>query len=180
MTPLSKPLWLLDVDGVCNAIDPKPKHVAAWGEYSKAVVTMNGKSIYQISFSSTLMTAISELIEDGLVEVQWLTTWQDDANGQLREALGLPRLKVASTREEYLDSGAMWWKLRTAKRVAMDRPLIWTDDDLQNDEASRWVTERPWPTLAIAPSYRGGIQPKELEAIYAFLSAHAERASTEP
>lgn len=169
-----KPLWLLDVDGVLNAIEPKPKHVTAWDGYEHADVRAD-RSTYRISYAPTLVLGIRELIEDGNVEVMWLTTWQEHANEALRKLFGFPELAIASTREDFLSPAATWWKLTVAKRVAKDRPLIWTDDDLQNDEGARWVTERPWPTLAIAPSYRGGLQPTEFQMIYDFISAHAER-----
>lgn len=170
------PLWLLDVDGVLNAIEPKNKHRNAWGRYEKQRVDGG----FEITWAPALITGIREMIEDGLVEVQWLTTWMHLANGGLRVLLDLPELPVAATMDEFRRGNHTvdWWKLAAAKRVAGQRPLIWTDDDLAgSDDARLWVTERPWPTLAICPSYRGGLQPEEFQKIYDFaISARARTA----
>lgn len=156
---------------------PKTKHEQAWGHYERHEVDV-GDHRLRITFAPALIQGIRELIEDDLVEVQWLTTWMELANRGLRALLDLPELSVAATVEEFRgrEHRLGWWKLVTAKRVSGQRSLIWTDDDLaSSQDAGFWVTNRTWPTLAICPSYRGGLQPKEFQRIYDFaVSARAQ------
>lgn len=164
-----------------NATEPKPKHHRNWGKYLKAdvAITEAGHDHIRITYAPALLEAIRELVNEKLVEIQWLTTWEGMANFGLAELIGVGRFPVANTREERLadHSKISWWKFSVAKRLAGQRPLIWTDDDLAGDPDARiWVTSRSWPTLAIAPSYRGGLQPREMDRIRDFaLSACAER-----
>lgn len=159
------PLWLLDVDGVINALNPKNKHVRAWGGYASARVG------FQIRYSPVLISRITGVVESDQAEIRWLTTWEREANTIPVPALGLPQLQVVSRAGHY---GEGWWKLSAAQGVAGEHPLIWTDDDiLQHYRAKQWLRAREAPTLGIAPSRRGGLQPQEMDLIEQFVRAYA-------
>jgi hypothetical protein len=159
---VTAPVWLLDVDGVVNALDPG---VTAWPDFR----TFRARG-FVIRFSPTLLGRIADLHSAGRVEVQWLTTWWDSANAYLAEEFGLPELGVANTEEEFAFRGG-WWKLPVAQRLAAaGRRLVWTDDDLDHvDDATAWVREQHGRVLALSPNTYVGLTPEDLAAVEAWL-----------
>jgi len=161
------PLWLLDVDGVINAVCGT---VPPGYERRR----ING---FQITWPTEIVARMRQLHETGAVEIRWLTTWCDDAASKIAPGLGLPLDCVVEGSADHLDpeNRYVWWKSVTAKRLSdaePDRPLIWTDDDLDYAEIQGevdWLRDRTGPTLAIAPDVRQGITPKLMAKIEAFL-----------
>lgn len=92
MTP--RPLWLLDVDGVLNAVTGKPDR-SVWPDWRAGVATADRQD-WPIWYSRTVTETVRRVHEQGLAEVQWLTTWGAWANGSLRHLLDLPELAVAA------------------------------------------------------------------------------------
>ncbi len=93
--PTATPLLLLDVDGVVNALD----EVAArdtWPDLRRGSASALG-SRWPILYAPFVLQTLGGWHRDGLVELQWLTTWGCAANGELRLLLGLPELAVAGT-----------------------------------------------------------------------------------
>lgn len=160
---METPIWLLDVDGVLNAVCYPDRPPRTWQRWRSGIASAGGER-FMITFAPELMAGIRELHEAGAVEVRWLTTWAREANDGLRELLELPAFPVAGE-PEY--AGA-WWKLPCAVRAAEeDRPLIWTDDDLDASVAARrWAADVG--VLAIAPDPAIGLTPADLDAIRTF------------
>lgn len=154
-----RPILLLDVDGVLNAVtDTDPRTWSDW-----LVSRANG---FPIRWSPAMIAALCRLSER--VEMRWLTTWWDMT--ERLEFLGLPPMEVANTREEYQARGGPmhWWKLDVAKRVyAEGRPVIWIDDDLAHDQAALdWGRSLPKGTLlGISPATFRGITPRTIKEI---------------
>ena len=148
-----RPLWLLDVDGVINAVGPPTDADVEWSTGS----AIANERRWPIRWSPQVVAEVRRLHESGVVEVAWLTTWGDEANDSLGDILGLPQLRVAGTRPRPgelpaspLPAGAAthaaatgaagadhetgrWWKLdvvRTQLAAEPKRRLVWTDDDL--------------------------------------------------
>lgn len=168
----SRPILLLDVDGVLNAVTlSDPDTWPTW-----RVTQANG---FPIRWSPDMIAALVRLSER--VEIRWLTTWWADTHHL--DFLGLPPCEVANTRDEYLDRDGgplSWWKLTTAKRVyAEGRPVIWIDDDLRFDKAAmEWGRSLPSGTLlGISPDTERGITPDLIREIEAWLD---ERDATAP
>jgi hypothetical protein len=90
--PPLPPLWLLDVDGVLNAVTRSPDR-AIWPDWRRGRAVADGVA-WSICFSPSATRAIRTLHESGLVEVRWLTTWREYANAELRRLLDLPELAV--------------------------------------------------------------------------------------
>lgn len=163
------PIWLLDVDGVLNAVTHVPDE-RVWRDYRSGFATAASRR-WPITWSPTVVRAVRRVHETRAAEVLWLTTWDDHANGDLADLLGLPRLPLAGRAlETRAEAPHGWWKLQVARRIHEqdpDRPLLWTDDDLSYDaEAAEWISSRG---LGISPHTACGLEPAHLEDIAAFV-----------
>ena len=186
------PIWLLDVDGVLNALpwrgatDWTGLPSKSWDDYlvghaspDPADADRGPKGGYTITYSPELMRRIRELHESGAVEVRWLTTWGRGANLELRELLDLPEFVVAGEPDVLSGfAGApahRWWKFDDARRVREaepDRPIIWTDDDLVHvSEACEWAKAEG--VFAISTDDTRGITPVDFDNIVAFIERKA-------
>src|SRR5687768_389378 len=86
------PIWLLDVDGVINASRP------GWGAAPRTGYAYAGRSEFKIRWAPALLQRIRKLHSEGLVEIQWCTTWCAFAD-QLERLFKLPPLGRAFTEE---------------------------------------------------------------------------------
>ncbi|MFK3983878.1 hypothetical protein ACI2K4_26290 [Micromonospora sp. NPDC050397] len=182
------PVWLLDVDGVVNAISRRPDR-SVWPRDRWVSGTAVSAGIeWPILAAQPVLDFIREVHERGRAEVRWHTTWQHDAL-HLAELLGLPTFATQEApefaeREQGLAGAAPvsvgrgWWKYPAAERVVRDerRPLVWTDDDAtwelrghdNGEELARLA-----PTLIVSPPAHTGLTPKHLRNIDAFLAIQA-------
>lgn len=160
-----KPIWLLDVDGVMNAVQMPgkvPTGPGMWTEWE--MTSANG---FGITWSPQLVKRMNDLVVADKVEIVWLTTWWDNI-----EDLPFPDwhgFRVANTREEYL-SHVSWWKLPVVQRLySPDQKMVWTDDDIDYDrEAVDWLTGKH-NILPICPKTLIGITPNHMDKIEEFL-----------
>lgn len=177
------PVWLLDVDGVINKIGENPD-ASIWPKDQWSVGTARcGGEDWPILWAQPVIEFIKYAHESGRVEVRWHTTWQHEATA-IEDLCGLPKFAVAHAPEfdnpsqhaarAILDGLPRWWKLPAALRVVRDeqRPLIWTDDDINPELGSRYPIDNlkeHAPTLAISPNQYTGLTPKHLRQIAAWL-----------
>lgn len=188
---MSRPLVLLDVDGVLNAMQPGD----AWPDWQVGQAVADGRS-YRIRWSPSVVTRVLRWAE--VSDVQWLTTWGHDANRSLRHLLGMPELPVAgSYDDERSDAGqpdpapagsdahaevapaapdqltGRWWKFDVVRRLVHDdpgRPLVWLDDDLLGAlDMMAWTREHASASLLVAPDLGSGLVGADLDAVDAFL-----------
>lgn len=172
------PLWLLDVDGVLNAVVADVPHL-----YERLRADAAGRG-WNITYDPAIIKRIADLHVSGRVEVRWLTTWCQDAATSLAPALGLPPFVVEGVPEFYRRHGIdRWWKSPAAKALSdaePERALIWTDDDLDYSERVGdvpWLAQRTGPTLALAPNPRTGLTADNLDRIEAFIARVREVAA---
>ncbi|MDP9183414.1 MAG: HAD domain-containing protein [Actinomycetota bacterium] len=186
------PLLLLDVDGVLNALADYDEHLEVWPDWKSGHATADGTS-WPITWAPEVIGQLRTWHESGSVELQWLTTWGHDANGELRELLGLPGLAVAGTYDDGLpainDPAAtshadvapaapdpltgQWWKYDVVLKVLQEHPervIIWVDDEL-HDGTSRF---RQWAdqhdrVLAVGPDPRSGLASHDVLRIMEIL-----------
>lgn len=168
------PLWLLDVDGVLNAL-----RLDDLDGYEQC--DARG---FRITYNPAIIRRIRDLHESGRVEVRWLTTWCDHAPIHIAPPLGLPDFKVEGAADHVdPDNVWTWWKTITAQRLSdaePDRPLIWTDDDLSYGEKRlevEWLRERTAPTLALSPNASTGLTASNLDRIERFIERAEQRAA---
>ena len=190
-----RPLLLLDVDGVLNAVTAAPDP-AVWPDWAQGTASAAGRT-WPIHWSPSVVAAVLRWRE--AADVQWLTTWGHEANAGLRELLGLPELPVAGTHADAdfppdpgepdpLLPGALagvtpaapdeltgrWWKFDLVRRLVRSDPsrtLVWVDDDLAGQAEVRAWMERESRSLLVVPSPRTGLSPDDLAAVDAFLQA---------
>src|SRR3954452_2646480 len=138
------PILLLDVDGVLNAAR---LHLPDGWQRG----TFNG---FVLSWDPTVTARLRELHESGRVEIQWLSTWTENADELLAEPMGLPRGLRVHARPGVestgfggqLRGGSGWWKLGAAMAVAEEEPgrrIVWIDDDLASRRTTSWSGSAP-------------------------------------
>jgi hypothetical protein len=154
-----KPVWLLDVDGVVNAFDPRwerePLH--------QDVVDEHGRT-FLICWAPELLERIRALIDAEAVEVRWASTWCGWTEG-LERAFGLPALPSAFAVPDGRYVGDV--KLAAVRAVlAEGRRLIWTDD-METPEVGPLFDELTADGRAF-PSAVQGLCPEDMDAIEAF------------
>jgi hypothetical protein len=193
-----RPLWLLDVDGVVNAVVKRPDR-GVWRDWRRGTASADGVE-WPIWFSPTVAGTVARLHSTGVVEVRWLTTWGAQANGELRALLGMPELEVAGepphvtsadgagshgeavaraeSAAEPDDEPSAWWKLEAVQRIVQrepDRPVIWTDDDLSGErDAVAWVERNVPRRLLLSPRPNLGLTPRQLRAIRSYCGDWAQ------
>lgn len=181
-----RPLLLLDVDGVLNALPETPDDLLVWPEWSSGWARA-GASRYPITFAPEVVARLHAWHESGDLELQWLTTWGHDANDELRELLGLPCLTVAGT---YQDAGAptstagashaavapaapdpltgRWWKYDVVQRVLREnsgRTVLWVDDELRRPSSFREWAKDQGSIVPVGPDPRCGLTTEDLDVI---------------
>jgi hypothetical protein len=165
-------VWLLDLDGVVNALaDEPPTKVwpaAAWIEVE--VEGAHGLH-WPIRAARPVVDFIWLVHETGRAEVRWHSTWQQHANAVGR-ALGLPEFPVHRA-PEFDEPEEKWWKLPGARRVLGEegRGLLWTDDDTgaEMSRAERAGLKSLGPLLIVCPDTMTGLNHRQLRRIDAFL-----------
>lgn len=183
---MPRPLVLLDVDGVLNALRPGD----AWPDWQFGQAVADGRT-YRISWSPSVVARVLRWAE--VADVQWLTTWGHDANRSLRHLLGMPELPVAGTytdagQPDRISSGAdshaeaapaapdqltgRWWKFDVVRRLVHtepERPLVWLDDDLLGaTDMVAWTRDHA-TALLVVPDPGPGLVADDLEPVDAFL-----------
>jgi hypothetical protein len=163
---VEKPVWLLDVDGVINAIKP------GWGAApSRALVwSAADQTSYLLRWAPTLVDRIRALVLTGKAEVRWCTTWCPEAE-RLEALWHLPELD-RSLDADPMPRGPQCWPLKqeAARAVlAAGHRLIWTDDEaLPPEGPERDDLTANGRALLIAPRAARGLQPADLDLIEKF------------
>ena len=93
----SKPLVLLDVDGVINDIELIGEETGQWDSH---VIVSHGYHVVIPDYMPELIQRIC-----ALTEVHWCTTWRDRANDEIAQHLGIGPLPVVDdgTDRRYVD-----------------------------------------------------------------------------
>ena len=167
-----RPVLLLDVDGVLNAVRRDLPEGWRRGTFAG----------YVLSWDPTVVERLRTLHETGRVELQWLTTWAEMADRLLAEPLGLPRGLRTHARPEVAPTGfggrlgavAGWWKLAAARAVAAAEPgrrIVWIDDDLADQAADtrEWLVANG-QVLVVAPAVATGLTHAELDRVESWLA----------
>lgn len=151
----TRPVWLLDVDGVINA----RRH--AWpSRIARTTLAVDGES-YPLAWSPALVDRVRAHAVGGQVQIVWATSWCPHAD-RLEELWDLPPLARAWGVAHGTDD-----ELEVAKRNAFAAAadtgrVIWTDDEHAPNTRTDAI-------LGIRPHPKGGLGPADLDDIEAFL-----------
>lgn len=164
----SRPVWLLDVDGVLNAADP------GWDSPAQGGVAVAYGTAFRLRWAPDLVARIVRLHRTGSVEVRWATTWVDEI-AQVEQLLRLPRFPTAFTglgAAPSVKAPALKWAAALEVVEEERRPLVWTDDDTITiwEAGVRRLAATGLPVMLVVPDPRTGLQPEHLAAIEGFLA----------
>jgi hypothetical protein len=133
---VTRPLLLLDVDGVINPYGT-PLPPAGYGEHH----LFPGEEPVRVNPAHGAW-----ITEAGAVlDIAWATSWNDDANRLLAPLLHIAALPVVTMPAPPFDPGA---KVPLIAAYAQHRPAAWIDD-LHTRQAHQWLEERTSPTLLV-------------------------------
>ena len=171
------PVWLLDIDGVVNALARGPVR-GSWAPNDwvqtviHAEVPGHGLMALPILAARPVLDFVTDVVRSGAAEVRWHSTWRGAAVTDFAPALGLPPIPI-SVAPEWIDRPhAGWWKLPAAQRVvAAGRRLVWTDDDLRVLGGDVGGLDVHSDALLIGPEPNGGLTADDLDRIAGFLRA---------
>lgn len=142
-----RPVLLLDVDGVLNAISRVPDE-SLWPKelWRRHRVTDLDGNTWPILAAQPVLDYLSAVHAQGLAEIRWHTTWRASAKLRLAPVLNLPDWPVAESvtaLSTQRDAAGRWWKIAAAHHVVHSegRRLIWLDDDI--------AFEKTWPASEI-------------------------------
>lgn len=164
-----KPVLLLDVDGVCNTFHD------SWG----APLVRTRCAGQPIRYAPAMFDRLRSIVNAGLVEVRWSTTWcgirlQLDA---LTELLGIEATPAFGP---HRPMSKTWGDLKVEAALnALDegRRIIWADDE--EAAAGRRLypaiaeADREGRALLVCPDSVLGLQPEHLDEIEAFVAQGA-------
>lgn len=161
--------WFLDVDGVINALVWSPPY-----DYYKQGSAICQGAEFNIVWNTKLIDRINDVHEKEDIEIVWLTTWGNCANGGLRELLGLPKFRVIEPPlDDELDGYDFdWWKFKAVQEEYERAPegykFAWTDDDLAIEtKCTQWAAQRR--ILTIYPRPHAGLATADVDAVKNYL-----------
>lgn len=140
---ISKPILLLDVDGVLNV----PVNKAKGSALRTAVSLEDAPTFYPVKNTRKIMEWAWENFE-----VYWLTAWFQMAN-KIADWVGLPSKPALDDRSPGLSGD---YKLRAVKRLFSnhDGKVVWIEDGI-GKEAEEWVATKPNFRYIYTNSYQG-------------------------
>lgn len=159
--------WLLDVDGVINAL-------GLTSALGRSGWSMAPWVTQEVAGTDLCYSIINRLHDEGHVQVHWLTTWDDHATSFLAPALGLGHYTLLQeTRAWDRDRDHWWWKFNIASELAGDgRRVIWTDDELGEDETvNTWLRAHASEVLGVSSDEDTGLSVKGVHHVLDFLGA---------
>lgn len=159
------PVWFLSVDGVVNALGPADHHDV--DDFVSTVAATRGET-RSITFSPSIIDRINRLSCDRIVEIRWVSEWEQDARSLFAPAVGLDAFLAHSNPQE-VESPMSWWKgaIVIGEYLKSGRPFIWTDDEL-DEEIVESFSEEPVPLLLLAPDPAVGLTQTQLDQIEEF------------
>lgn len=193
---MTAPVWLLDFDGVVNAISKRGAK-SVWDRWAFDRIPhpdpepgMKDATL-PILWSPYVVDTINYAVERG-VDVRWLTTWREHTR-VLPDVIGnlpvLPwmdedMLAAAGGKVDVLNQLGQRWKLDVfLGLVPDDVPVLWTDDHLDailyRATDKRRVTSRKGGTTLIAPRETIGLSQRQVREIREWVDDYAPAPTKE-
>jgi len=162
MKELSKPLLMVDIDGVISLFGGWQR--AGWGLADSAANNrpLDG-TFHSIDGTPHFLssTAAAHLLElSAMFELVWASGWEERANEHLPHLLGLPAGLPFLRFSRAVGRANAHWKLEAIEAYADGRPLAWIDDAF-NDACHEWAQARAAPTLLVRTDPEDGLTGRE-------------------
>jgi hypothetical protein len=153
---LTKPLLLLDVDGVLipYAAQEHPAHFRSY--------TLLDEPVWLAPCHGTWLQPLCDLFH-----IVWATGWEHDANRLIAPILMLPAFPVI---EFPRDAAGRFNKFAIIAQIVPNHPFVWIDDELPA-QAHLWAAQRPIPTLLIDVDPAQGLSEEIVAACQQFALA---------
>lgn len=171
----TRPVILLDVDGVVNALGREEDHAWPDAEINTAFpVFAGGDRGWPIYTSKRLGEALLALD----VNIVWLTTWKYDANVAISPLVGLPDdLHVGDYERRKFSEGFQDWKMNFVYGFLGDfsGPVVWIDDEAVPGYFKEELDSDPELAsriLIVEPDSYSGLAPYHVEFIADWLERH--------
>jgi hypothetical protein len=150
--PKSRPLLLVDVDGVISLFGYDHAAPPA-GRYQ----LVDGILHFLSTTAGDRLLRLAEAFD-----LAWCTGWEEKANDYLPVALGLPGPLPHVVFEPAGRPANAHWKLAGIDRhVEPSRPVAWLDD-AHDDGCRAWALARPGPTLLVTTDPAVGVTDREV------------------
>lgn len=168
-----RPTWLLDYDGVLNAVSPRGD-TTIWDTWKVSGKGLEPESIPWHLWAPEAVTVVAEAHAAG-VRVIWLTDWMDLTQRLHETVTELPANLEYLTHRVGGDGPSKHWKVNAAMATVPDGvPLLWTDDHLnvrlvRENVTKEWLARRG-ETLRICPRKSQGLTPKHVAQIRQWIS----------
>lgn len=192
MSEHKKPVMLLDLDGVVNALakqlPTQTWHTPLW---NKGVLTdLETRRDFHMKWATPVIDWLTSVHTEGRAEIRWHTTWQAQAL-RFGQMAGLPMFGVQECPEwaRFCENGGAlkadliracqppWWKYPAAERVASEgHPVVWIDDDItwEIPPRTRGALTKAHKLCLVSPSEGMGIAPKNMRQVDEFLAKWAD------
>lgn len=154
------PVCFLDIDGVLAPFDrrqPGLEPVRVGGYYGTLLV------------SPSIIARIRDLHRARVIEVRWLTSWEDDANTCLAPLVGLDTYPVHHEPDGPM--GERYWKETVVRDHAQSgQRFVWIDDEMTFYNSHVTVSaDHGEQGLVIAPDSLTGLTHAQVDMIERFL-----------
>lgn len=149
------PTLFLDIDGVLAPLAATTRHrpVRIGGWHSTILI------------DHEVIRELVKLHNNRQLNIQWLTSWEDDANLMLAPAVGLDTYPVHA---EPTTTRSGWWKAEVIAKHATQNPrFIWADDELTSHDPSHLNALYP-DALLLEVDPTKGLTPSHLDTIRAY------------
>lgn len=187
MSDDKRPVWLLDFDGVLNAISRNGMKTG-WHTWNKGSVKSplpdEPNIHYPLLWATETVKAVADAHAAG-VRVVWLTTWREHTALLPPILTGLPEglevwdedtLLAAGGKLNTLNQIGQKWKFDVAKHLVPDGvPLLWTDDNLPYILLGRdnrdWLPSRKGSVTTVVPTTTLGLSQNQTKSVYEWVDA---------
>jgi HAD domain in Swiss Army Knife RNA repair proteins len=160
---MSRPLLLIDVDGVISLFGFDPGHPPA-GRFQ----LVDGVLHFLSAAAGEHLRRLSHAFE-----LVWCTGWEEKANDYLVHALDLPAALPYLTFEPGPPNAH--WKLATIDEYAgRSRPLAWIDD-CHDERCVTWAAAREGSTLLVGTEPAVGLSEAQVAELLAWALAPGAR-----
>ncbi len=153
----TKPLLMVDIDGVISLFGVPSKHMD--GSVDGSFHVIEGMPHFLSATAATHLLALASLFE-----LVWASGWEERADEHLPYLLGLPKALPFLRFSRTVGRANAHWKLDAIGTYADGRPLAWIDDAF-NHACHLWAEERQAPTLLVQTDPELGLMRAEAQRL---------------